>query len=67
MPRRKWIAVDKRRSDLMMELIDKQMLKMRIIRNLERLVGARELEMDYRLMTHQPYGGEASVSISRSQ
>ncbi|GJW11463.1 hypothetical protein Tco_1577290 [Tanacetum coccineum] len=51
MSRRKWSAVDKRRSELMIELIDKQMLKRRIIQNLEILVGARELEMDYRLMT----------------
>ncbi|GKB65156.1 hypothetical protein Tco_0921342 [Tanacetum coccineum] len=52
MSRRKWTAIDKRRSELMVELIDKQMRERRIIRNLKRLVGARELEMDYRLMTH---------------
>ncbi|GKC15581.1 hypothetical protein Tco_1012363 [Tanacetum coccineum] len=52
MPRRKWTAVDKKRSGLMVELINKQMLEKQIIRNLERLVGARELKMDYRLMTH---------------
>ncbi|GJT72662.1 hypothetical protein Tco_1031948 [Tanacetum coccineum] len=52
MSRRKWMAIDKRRSELMVELIDKQMRERRIIRNLERLVGARELEMDYKLMTH---------------
>ncbi|GKA18050.1 hypothetical protein Tco_0697887 [Tanacetum coccineum] len=52
MPRRKWMVVDKRRSGLMVDLIDKQMLERRIIWNLKRLVGARELEMDYRLMTH---------------
>ncbi|GJU16272.1 hypothetical protein Tco_1144238 [Tanacetum coccineum] len=51
MSRRKWTAIDKRGSELMVELIDKQMHERRIIRNLERLVGARELEMDYRLMT----------------
>ncbi|GKB68771.1 hypothetical protein Tco_0930183 [Tanacetum coccineum] len=51
MPRRKWSFVDKRRCGLMVDLIDKKMLKRRIIRNLERLVGARKLEMDYRLMT----------------
>ncbi|GJY77945.1 hypothetical protein Tco_0483746 [Tanacetum coccineum] len=51
MSRRKWSAVDRRRSELMFELIDKQMRERRIIRNLERLVGARELDMDYRLMT----------------
>ncbi|GJT34760.1 hypothetical protein Tco_0925179 [Tanacetum coccineum] len=50
MSRRKWSATDKRRSKLMVELIDKQMREKRIMRNLERLVGARELEMDYRLM-----------------
>ncbi|GJW39057.1 hypothetical protein Tco_0064902 [Tanacetum coccineum] len=50
MPRRKWSNLDKRRSGIMVDLIDKQMLERRILRNLERLVGARELEMDYRLM-----------------
>nr|GEY68430.1 hypothetical protein [Tanacetum cinerariifolium] len=49
--RRKWTITDKKRSALMVELIDKQMRERRIIRNLERLVGARELEMDYKLMT----------------
>nr|GEZ55960.1 hypothetical protein [Tanacetum cinerariifolium] len=48
MSRRKWSTTDKRRSEFMIELIDKQMREMRIIRNLERLVGVRELEMDYR-------------------
>ncbi|GJS19304.1 hypothetical protein Tco_0447936 [Tanacetum coccineum] len=47
MPKRKWMAVDRKRSGLMIELIDKQLRQREIIRNLERLVGARELEMDY--------------------
>ncbi|GJR96017.1 hypothetical protein Tco_0268191 [Tanacetum coccineum] len=51
MSMRKWKTIDKRRSELMVELIDKQMRERQIIRNLERLMGARELEMDYRLMT----------------
>ncbi|GJY77447.1 hypothetical protein Tco_0482563 [Tanacetum coccineum] len=51
MERRKWTAIDKKRSALMVELIDKQMRERRIIQNLERLVGARELEMKYKLMT----------------
>ncbi|GKB69550.1 hypothetical protein Tco_0930962, partial [Tanacetum coccineum] len=51
MSRRKWTAINKKRSELMVELIDKQMRKRQIIKNLERLVGARELEMDYKLMT----------------
>ncbi|GJV80809.1 hypothetical protein Tco_1516679 [Tanacetum coccineum] len=51
MERRKWTATDKKRFALMVELIDKQMRERKIIWNLERLVGARELEMDYKLMT----------------
>ncbi|GJW27219.1 retrovirus-related pol polyprotein from transposon TNT 1-94 [Tanacetum coccineum] len=51
MPKRKWTVVDRKRSGLMSELIDKQLQEKEIIRNLERLVGARELEMDYKLMT----------------
>nr|GEW63263.1 hypothetical protein [Tanacetum cinerariifolium] len=50
MPLGKWSKVDVRRSKLMVELIDKSLLEIRIINNLERLIGARELEMDYRLM-----------------
>ncbi|GJT49732.1 hypothetical protein Tco_0975889 [Tanacetum coccineum] len=44
-------TIDRKRPELMVELIDKQMREKRIIRNLERLVGARKLEMDYKLMT----------------
>ncbi|GKB34043.1 hypothetical protein Tco_0878985 [Tanacetum coccineum] len=51
MSRIKWTVTDKRWLELMVELIDKQMQERRIIQNLERLVGARELEMDYKLMT----------------
>nr|GEW37111.1 Gag-Pol polyprotein [Tanacetum cinerariifolium] len=51
MPKRKWMAVNQKRSGLIIELIDKQLREREIIRNLERLVGARELEMDYKLMT----------------
>ncbi|GJV55799.1 hypothetical protein Tco_1456804 [Tanacetum coccineum] len=55
MPKRKWTAVDQKRSGLMIELIDKQLREREIIINLERLVGARELEMDYKLMTQVSY------------
>ncbi|GJX73790.1 hypothetical protein Tco_0312385 [Tanacetum coccineum] len=51
MSRRKWTTIDKKISELMVELIDKHMRERRIIKNLERLVGTRELEMDYKLMT----------------
>ncbi|GJY94307.1 hypothetical protein Tco_0510668 [Tanacetum coccineum] len=51
MSRRKWTAIDRKRSQLMAELIDKQIHERRIIQNLKQLVGARELKMDYKLMT----------------
>nr|GEU57665.1 putative reverse transcriptase domain-containing protein [Tanacetum cinerariifolium] len=51
MKRIKWTATDKKRSALMVELIDKQMHERKIIWNLKRLVGGRELEMDNKLMT----------------
>ncbi|GKA93429.1 hypothetical protein Tco_0815415 [Tanacetum coccineum] len=50
MPRRMWSATYKKRVGIMVDLIEKQILERRILRNLERLVGARELEMHYRLM-----------------
>ncbi|GJW76558.1 hypothetical protein Tco_0138240 [Tanacetum coccineum] len=40
MPLIKWTDTNKRRSELMVEMIDKLMLERRIIRTLERLVGA---------------------------
>ncbi|GJZ91985.1 hypothetical protein Tco_0664050 [Tanacetum coccineum] len=40
-----------KRSGLMEELIGKQLHEREIVRNLERLVGARKLEMEYILMT----------------
>ncbi|GJY42809.1 hypothetical protein Tco_0431022 [Tanacetum coccineum] len=52
MPIRKWTTVDRKRSGLMIELIDKQLREREIIRNMEHLVGARELEMDYKLMIY---------------
>ncbi|GJZ01020.1 hypothetical protein Tco_0518981 [Tanacetum coccineum] len=51
MSRRMCMAIDKKRSELMVKLIDKHIRERGIIRNLELLVGARELEMDYKLMT----------------
>ncbi|GJU02217.1 hypothetical protein Tco_1112555 [Tanacetum coccineum] len=51
MPKRKWTAIDQKRSGLMIELTDEQLQEREVIRNLEQLVGAQELEMDYKLMT----------------
>ncbi|GKG25186.1 hypothetical protein Tco_0395814, partial [Tanacetum coccineum] len=50
MPTRKWIDKDQNRTNIMINLIDQQLMERRIMRNLERLVGGRELETDYRLM-----------------
>ncbi|GJV58310.1 ribonuclease H-like domain-containing protein, partial [Tanacetum coccineum] len=55
------VALYKRRLGLMVDLIDKQMFKRRIIRNLERMVGAREIEMDYRLMTRTECRQDSSL------
>nr|GEU87251.1 hypothetical protein [Tanacetum cinerariifolium] len=64
MSRRKWTATDKRRSELMVKLINKQMCEKRIIKNFERLVGAQELEMYYRLMTRTNGSSEYSIQVS---
>ncbi|GJV86039.1 hypothetical protein Tco_1525937 [Tanacetum coccineum] len=50
MPRRKWSSTDQRRSKIIVEVINELLWERRVMRNLERLVGARELEMNYRLM-----------------
>nr|GEX34388.1 alpha/beta hydrolases superfamily protein [Tanacetum cinerariifolium] len=65
--RRKWMAIDKKRSKLMVELIDKHMRKRKIIRNLERLVGAQELEMDYKLMTRTAKKESSDEECSTSE
>ncbi|GJS26250.1 ribonuclease H-like domain-containing protein [Tanacetum coccineum] len=65
MPKRKWTVVDRMRSGLMIELIDKQLREREIIRNLERLVGARELEMDYKLITHMDQDSAHMVAASK--
>nr|GEV38513.1 reverse transcriptase domain-containing protein [Tanacetum cinerariifolium] len=64
MPKIKWTAVDRKRSGLMIELIDKQLRERGIIRNLERLVGASELEMDYKLMTRTTFQANSRTGVS---
>nr|GEZ16413.1 hypothetical protein [Tanacetum cinerariifolium] len=51
MSRRKWTAIDNRISELMVKLTYKRMRERHVIRNLKRLVGAQELDMDNKLMT----------------
>ncbi|GKC01969.1 hypothetical protein Tco_0993579 [Tanacetum coccineum] len=50
MPKRKWIEKDQFWSNIMVNLIDKQLLKRRIMRSLEVLVGRRKTETDRRLL-----------------
>nr|GEU30162.1 hypothetical protein [Tanacetum cinerariifolium] len=52
MSKRKWMAVDRKRSGLMIELIDKQLREREIIRNLERL-GTTEVHVDYLKVTKE--------------
>ncbi|GKC79422.1 hypothetical protein Tco_1130196, partial [Tanacetum coccineum] len=65
MPSRKWLATDKKKVGIMVDLIDKLMLVRRITRNLERLVGARELDMDYKLMQRTVFPKVAATGPSR--
>nr|GFC70672.1 hypothetical protein [Tanacetum cinerariifolium] len=51
MPKRKWIDKDQNRTEVMVNLIDKQLRGRRIMQSLERLVGERNVETDYRLLT----------------
>nr|GEY58655.1 hypothetical protein [Tanacetum cinerariifolium] len=46
MPSRKWTTIDRKRSELMVGLINKKMRERMIIQNHERSVGSIELEMD---------------------
>ncbi|GJV00676.1 hypothetical protein Tco_1329946 [Tanacetum coccineum] len=48
--RRKWSSTDQRRLKIIVNMINELLWERRIMRNLERMVGARELEMDYKLM-----------------
>ncbi|GJV19760.1 hypothetical protein Tco_1368780 [Tanacetum coccineum] len=50
MERRKWTEKYQRWSHIMMIKIDEQLLERRIMRNLKRLDGGRELKTDYRVM-----------------
>ncbi|GJY59834.1 hypothetical protein Tco_0459726 [Tanacetum coccineum] len=51
MLRRKWTDKDQNQTNIMVNLIDKQLLEKRIMWSLERLVGGRKVETDYRLLT----------------
>ncbi|GJS74221.1 hypothetical protein Tco_0707062, partial [Tanacetum coccineum] len=50
MPKRKWTKKDQFRSNIMVNMIDKQLLERRIMRSLEVLVGGSKTETDRRLL-----------------
>ncbi|GKB48690.1 hypothetical protein Tco_0899443 [Tanacetum coccineum] len=50
MPKRKWSGLDKRRAQVMVQDIDKQLYKMRLMRNLEKFVGGIEYGNDLKLL-----------------
>nr|GFC75632.1 hypothetical protein [Tanacetum cinerariifolium] len=50
LPKRKWSGLDKRRARLVVQDIDKQLYKRRLMQNLEKFVGGRKYENDLRLL-----------------
>ncbi|GJX40892.1 hypothetical protein Tco_0255882 [Tanacetum coccineum] len=48
--KRRWSTLDKKRSRIMIKAIDKLQLERRLMRNLEKFVGGREYEEDFRLL-----------------
>ncbi|GJU52923.1 hypothetical protein Tco_1226637 [Tanacetum coccineum] len=50
LPKRRWSNLNKQRSRIMIKAIDKLHLKRRLMRKLEKFVGGREYEEDFRLL-----------------
>ncbi|GKC00342.1 hypothetical protein Tco_0986478 [Tanacetum coccineum] len=50
LPKRKWSGLDKRRDRVMVQDIDKQLYKRRLMQNLEKFIGGREYGNDLRLL-----------------
>nr|GEX64697.1 hypothetical protein [Tanacetum cinerariifolium] len=61
MPRRKWSSTDQIQSQIIVEMINELLWERRVMRNLERLVGARELKMAYRLMQRTTHKEETAL------
>ncbi|GKB90769.1 hypothetical protein Tco_0963041 [Tanacetum coccineum] len=49
-PKRRWSNLDKQRSCIMIKAIDKLQIERRLMRNLEKFVGGRDYEEDFRLL-----------------
>ncbi|GKD86432.1 hypothetical protein Tco_1357586, partial [Tanacetum coccineum] len=50
LPKKRWSERDKSRSRIMIKAIDKLLYERRLMRNLEKFVGGREYEEDFRLL-----------------
>ncbi|GKE16828.1 hypothetical protein Tco_1424405, partial [Tanacetum coccineum] len=50
MPKRRWSNLDRQRSHIMIKAIDKLLLERRLMRSLEKFVGGRDYEEDFRLL-----------------
>ncbi|GJS22033.1 hypothetical protein Tco_0450665 [Tanacetum coccineum] len=50
LPKRTWSKLDRKRSRIMIKVIDQQLFERRLIRNLEKFVGGREYGNDFRLL-----------------
>ncbi|GKF03230.1 hypothetical protein Tco_0030153, partial [Tanacetum coccineum] len=50
MPKRRWSKLDRKRSHIMIKAIDQQLFEIRFMRNLEKFIGGRDYEEDFRLL-----------------
>ncbi|GKB79784.1 hypothetical protein Tco_0946679, partial [Tanacetum coccineum] len=50
LPLRKWSNLDKKRAQVMVQVLNKQLYQRRLMRNLEKFIGGREYGKDLRLL-----------------
>nr|GEW95564.1 hypothetical protein [Tanacetum cinerariifolium] len=50
LPKRRWSTLNRQRSRIMIKVIDKFLLQIRLMRSLEKFVGGRDYEEDFRLL-----------------
>ncbi|GKE64667.1 hypothetical protein Tco_1518828 [Tanacetum coccineum] len=50
LPKRRWSTLEKKRANIMIKAIDKQLKERRLMRSLEKFVGERHYETDPRLL-----------------
>ncbi|GJZ20206.1 hypothetical protein Tco_0556796 [Tanacetum coccineum] len=50
LPKRRWSTLEKKRANIMIKVIDKQLKERRLMRSLEKFVGGRHYRTDLRLL-----------------